>query len=212
MGEVTTRDVAVAVHAFDPISYVGITGLVRDVPGIRLVRDQEVPRAEVIVVVAAAIDSEVLAQLRNLARRGTARLVLVVDDLREADLLALVECGLAGVVPRSAATAQRLAASVLAAAEGRGQLPEDLLGALLRQVNRLQREVLAPRGLTASGLDPREVDVLRLLAEGFGTVDIAEKLAYSERTVKNIVHGLLNRLGLRNRPHAVAWAVREGLI
>ncbi|SHF80857.1 helix-turn-helix transcriptional regulator [Streptoalloteichus hindustanus] len=212
MGEVCTRHVAVAVHAFDPISYVGITGLFRDRPEIRLVTDNDVPDAEVIVVVAAGVDSEVLAQLRNLARRTTARLLLVVDELRESDLLSVVECGLAGVIPRSEATAQRLASSVLAAAQGRGQLPDDLLGALLRQVNRLQREVLTPRGLTVSGLDPREVDVLRLLAEGFGTADIAEKLAYSERTVKNIVHNVLNRLGLRNRPHAVAWAVREGLI
>ncbi|MDQ3292886.1 MAG: DNA-binding response regulator, partial [Actinomycetota bacterium] len=38
------------------------------------------------------------------------------------------------------------------------------------------------------------------------------KLAYSERTIKNVIHDITSRLCLRNRTHAVAWAVREGLI
>ncbi|MGW2043477.1 hypothetical protein ACWCO4_36290, partial [Streptomyces virginiae] len=42
--------------------------------------------------------------------------------------------------------------------------------------------------------------------------DLAAKLAYSERTVKNVMHGLTTRLHLRNRAHAVAYALREGYI
>ncbi|MQA85396.1 MAG: DNA-binding response regulator, partial [Streptosporangiales bacterium] len=45
-----------------------------------------------------------------------------------------------------------------------------------------------------------------------GTAEIARALAYSERTVKNIIHDITTRLQLRNRAHAVAYAVREGLI
>ncbi|MGH3909882.1 MAG: hypothetical protein ACRDTG_23285 [Pseudonocardiaceae bacterium] len=37
-------------------------------------------------------------------------------------------------------------------------------------------------------------------------------MAYSERTVKNIIHNVITRLQLRNRAQAVAYAVREGLI
>ena len=83
---------------------------------------------------------------------------------------------------------------------------------LLEQVQRLQRQVLAPRGLTLTGLSKRETDVLRLLADGHDTADIARTLCWSERTVKNIVHDVTTRLQLRNRAHAVAYAVREGLI
>ena len=69
-----------------------------------------------------------------------------------------------------------------------------------------------PRGLTISGLTEREVEVLRLVADGFDTAEIAKKLSYSERTIKNILHDVVSRFGLRNRAHAVAYALREGLI
>ena len=73
-------------------------------------------------------------------------------------------------------------------------------------------QVLAPRGLSFAGLNDRERDVLRLVAEGHDTAEIATLLSYSERTVKNVLHDLNTRLQLRNRSHAVAYAVREGLI
>jgi DNA-binding CsgD family transcriptional regulator len=66
--------------------------------------------------------------------------------------------------------------------------------------------------LTASGLSPREVDVLRLMADGLDTNEIAKNLSYSERTVKNIIYTITSRLRLRNRPHAVAYAMRAGII
>lgn len=79
-------------------------------------------------------------------------------------------------------------------------------------IKAVQRDVLAPLGLTTSGLEAREVDVLRLLADGFDTTEIARKLNYSERTIKNIVSVMMNRLGLRNRTHAVAFALRTGTL
>jgi DNA-binding NarL/FixJ family response regulator len=61
-------------------------------------------------------------------------------------------------------------------------------------------------------LGEREYDVLRMLAEGESTRGIAERLSYSERTVKNIVHDLLVTLKCKTRAHAVALAAREGMI
>jgi DNA-binding NarL/FixJ family response regulator len=54
--------------------------------------------------------------------------------------------------------------------------------------------------------------VLRLIADGHDTNEIARPLCYSQRTVKNVLHDVTSRLKLRNRFHAVAYAVREGLI
>jgi DNA-binding CsgD family transcriptional regulator len=82
----------------------------------------------------------------------------------------------------------------------------------LSQVGRVQRHVLAPRGLTFSGLTERELGVLRLVADGLDTGEIAQQLAYSERTIKNIIHDITTRFHLRNRSHAVAFALRQGLI
>jgi DNA-binding NarL/FixJ family response regulator len=54
--------------------------------------------------------------------------------------------------------------------------------------------------------------VLRLVADGLDTAEIATKLSYSQRTIKNILHDITSRLHLRNRSHAVAYALRHGLI
>jgi DNA-binding NarL/FixJ family response regulator len=68
---------------------------------------------------------------------------------------------------------------------------------------------IAPR---RSALRSREVDVLRLVAEGYDTAEIARTLSYSERTIKKVLHEMTMRLQLRNRSHAVAYALRAGLI
>lgn len=72
--------------------------------------------------------------------------------------------------------------------------------------------MLAPRGLSTSGLTPREVEVLRLMADGKDMNDIAGELTHAEGTVKNVVYALTSRLNLRNRVHAVAYALRMGII
>ena len=50
------------------------------------------------------------------------------------------------------------------------------------------------------------------LAPAGTTVEIASILCYSERTVKGVIHGITSRLQLRNRSHAVAYALRNALI
>ncbi|MFI9356773.1 response regulator transcription factor [Streptomyces lydicus] len=72
--------------------------------------------------------------------------------------------------------------------------------------------MLTPIGLTTTGLVTREVEVIKLLADGLETAAIAQRLNYSERTIKNIIHGAMSRLQLRNRAHAVAYAFRMGAI
>lgn len=61
-------------------------------------------------------------------------------------------------------------------------------------------------------LTPRECDVLALVADGMSTREVARRMAYSERTIKNILQDLTSRLHLNNRTQAVAYAVRNGWI
>jgi DNA-binding NarL/FixJ family response regulator len=69
-------------------------------------------------------------------------------------------------------------------------------------------------GAGAGGRDltRRELDVLSLLADGETTREIAQRMSYSERTVKNIVHDVRSKLHGRTRAHVVALASRRGLI
>ena len=127
-------------------------------------------------------------------------------------MLAGVESGACGFLRRNDATPERLVDVVVSAAAGDGSIPPDLLGKLLVHLRQLHTAVLTPRGLTLAGLAEREIEVLRLVADGYDTGEIADTLCYSERTVKNVIHHVTTRLQLRNRSHAVAYAMRHGLI
>nr|MDT0658147.1 response regulator transcription factor [Micromonospora sp. DSM 115978] len=204
--------VPVFLHAVDMISRAGLISQLRPRPEVLLLGEEELDQARVAVVISDSIDERTLQTLRSMRSRGVPALVLVVTQVDDAGLVAAVEGGVAGLVRRTDATADRLVSVIRAAAAGDGSVPPDLLGRLLSQVGAVQRNVLGPRGLTFSGLAQREIDVLRLVAEGFDTAEIAAKLSYSQRTIKNVLHDVTSRLHLRNRSHAVAYALRNGLI
>jgi DNA-binding NarL/FixJ family response regulator len=204
--------IPVFVFARDPVSQAGVSAQLRPRPEVVLVADAEVDAAEVAIVVADEVDGDAIRVIRALQRNGCPRVVLVASRLDDAGLVAAVEAGACALIRRTEASGERLAAVVATAASGDGSVPPDLLGRLLEHLGRLQRQVLAPRGLTFTGLSERETEILRLVADGYDTSEIANRMAYSERTVKNALHDVTTRLQLRNRSHAVAYALREGLI
>jgi DNA-binding NarL/FixJ family response regulator len=204
--------IPVYLDAGDPICRAGVASQLRPRPEVLVVGDVEREEAEVGVVVTDTISDEAVRALRAMRCAGIHRLIVVAGLIDDGDLVTLIELGVAGVVRRADATADRLVAVIRSAAAGEGSVPPDLLGRLLAQVGKLQQQVLGPRGLTFSGLSDREVRVLKLVAEGLDTSEIAGCLSYSERTIKNVLHEVTTRLQLRNRSHAVAYALRNGLI
>ncbi|MEV0788197.1 response regulator transcription factor [Kribbella sp. NPDC050459] len=217
--------IPVWVKALDPLSQFGLVHTLRQRPEINLIGDADLPAllpapsagqrtaSPVVALVAVdALDAGAVHVLRSAAQRGCRRTVLIGSSIDDEALMTAVELGVSGVLRRTEATADRIVHLVQAAAAGDGSLPPDLLGRLLGQVSRMERHVLAPRGLAHTGLSDRETQVLRLVADGKDTQEIARELSYSERTVKNVLHDVTSRLQLRNRSHAVAYALREGLI
>jgi DNA-binding NarL/FixJ family response regulator len=202
--------VSICVFADDPVSQAGMMSSFRPRPEVTVL-DWGDERAVVAVVVADAVDDTTLQTLRSLHRRQC-RALLVVRAVDDTALAAAVEAGIAGLLRRADATPERLAQAVCSVARGDGTVPPDLLGRLLAQVGRVQRQFLSPRGFALTGLSQREIEILRLIADGLDTAEIATTLSYSERTVKNALHDVTSRLQLRNRSHAVAYALKQGII
>lgn len=204
--------IPVFVYAHDPLTQAGLTAELRGRTEVAVVAELSLDHAAVAVVAADDMDDPTVSTVRAIQRNGCPRVVLVLGNLDNDAVLVAVESGASGILRRAEASPERLVEAVAAAARGEGIIPSDLLGRLLEQVGRTQRQVLGPRGLSFRVLTEREAQVLRLIADGLDTAEVASELSYSERTVKNVLYGVTSRLQLRNRTHAVAYAVREGLI
>lgn len=206
------RRIRIAVEAVDVFSRAGVAGLIGTSPDIQLLPTAQLPQSDVVVVVAPRLSGRALRRLRSLREVCRSPFVLILDNVGDGDWLAAAEVGVAGAMYRSEVTPDEFTELIRTVISGGSQLPPEVQGQLLKDVAHLQQTVLGPRGLTASGLETREVDVLRLIAAGLDTAEIAEEMKYSERTVKNILYAMMTRLNLRNRSHAVAYAMRSGII
>lgn len=204
--------VPIHVRAADPITQAGLVTQLTYQQEVHLVDEPFIDERTVGIVAAEVADEETVRLLRSLNKLGCQRFVLVITTVDDTALLGAVDAGACALVHRSDASPARLAKLAAQAAAGKGAMPTDILGRLLKHVSRLQHNVLSPMGLNLSGLSTREIDVLRLVADGLDTQEIARELRYSERTVKSILHDVTSRFQLRNRSHAVAYAMREGLI
>jgi DNA-binding NarL/FixJ family response regulator len=204
--------IPIAIYTSDPISRVGIATQLRSHPSIWLLDDSDAPQARAALVITDDLDDDAVNLVRNLVLTGPTAVVVIARDINDVSLARIVEAGARGILRRSDAVPERLVQALIAAADGGGSVPPDLLGRLLSHVGALQREVLAPRGLGLLRLTERETTVMRLVADGLDTAEIAARLSYSERTVKNVIHDVVTRHQLRNRTHAVAFAIRQGWI
>ncbi len=122
--------------------------------------------------------------------------------LEDGSVVGAVRAGAIGYLLKDAKAAE-LCRAIRAACAGQVQLPP-------RVAERLLREVRAPIG--PESLTEREVEVLRLLAEGRSNREIAEALTITEKTVKSHVSSILGKLGVPSRTQAALHAVRIGLV
>lgn len=206
-----TGRIKVFVHGLDPISHAGVIAQLRGRPEVTMVESLEV-EADVGLLSVRAVDDDAIRAMRTMRRNGCRNVVIVADLVDDQAVIRAVEDGAIGIVRRTDASPERLCRAIGNAYAGGGEVPDDLLGNLLRQVHQVSERVLSPRGLAFASLTDRETDVLRLVSDGLDTKEIASTMSYSERTIKNIIHDIVQRFGLRNRCHAVSFAIRQGLL
>lgn len=213
LSTVQRRPVTVAIIAADPVAGQSAAALLNGRDEVRVLAAGAQSEAEVYLVFADRIAEPTFRLMERLAGDravGTVRFVVVGDGVREPAVVRAVSGGLVDVIPRGEADVERVVRSVVQ--PGNPALPpSDVSPAwMLGQLRMMQQDMLEPAQPSDDGLEPRELAVLRLLADGWGIPEVALSLAYSERTVRYIIHGVLTRLRLRNRTQAVAYAFRCG--
>jgi DNA-binding NarL/FixJ family response regulator len=166
---------------------------------------------DILILLADRLTKDDGEDLRRSLAGSETRVLLVCGHFADLDPAWVTDCHIVGALPRRVVTRERLLRTILRAAGEPANPPRAQLGRLLEEAESLNHTP-GPPGSGAPPLIPREAEILRLIADGLGTTEIARKLQYSERTVKGILYGLTTRLNLRNRSHAVAYAIRHGLI
>jgi two-component system NarL family response regulator len=135
-------------------------------------------------------------------------LMLTVSD-EEEDLYEAVKAGATGYLLKEISI-EEVANAIRAVTTGQSLISPSMASKLLTEFNNLakqaQQKVLAPK------LTERELQVLKLVAQGLSNREVAEQLFISENTVKNHVRNILEKLHLHSRMEAVVYAVREKLL
>ena len=155
-------------------------------------------------VVLVAVDDDDVLTAATAGDGAHPALVVLADEPDLAWATEALRAGARAVLPRDADPAE-IVAAVRAAAAGLVALHPDVLDSLLPAARRVRQG-------PAAQLTPREVEVLRMLAEGLGNKEIAARLDISEHTVKFHVTSIFTKLGASSRTEAVTLGVRRGLI
>ncbi|HEX7180382.1 MAG TPA: response regulator transcription factor [Thermoanaerobaculia bacterium] len=144
---------------------------------------------------------------RSILERCPSVRVLAMSGSADSNrILKVVQMGALGFVSKLA-PAEEVAAAVRQVARGELFMPADLTRQILFQLG----PPPTPPAPPGEPLTPREIEVLKLLAQGLSNADIGGRLFIAEPTVRTHVHRILAKLGVSNRLEAALYAMREGI-
>jgi DNA-binding NarL/FixJ family response regulator len=135
-------------------------------------------------------------------------IMLTVSD-EEDDLFEAMKAGAAGYLLKEISI-EEVGRSVRGVHQGQRLVTPSLATKLITEFAGMSRR--PARGLDTPQLTPRELEVLRHVADGASNREIASRLGISENTVKNHVRNILEKLRLHSRREAVLYAMRENLL
>ncbi|MEV7289975.1 response regulator transcription factor [Streptomyces sp. NPDC093252] len=207
--------ISVVLRASDTILEHATSAYLQTRATVTIVPQQGLAEADVSVLLLHSLDDDWLRILKqDAARAGGSPVPVVVmaDRVNERQLTLAVEYGLTSFLYRSSSSLEQLLDATMEASSGRSRMPDELVGHLIAELGHQQRQQTLARLTRRGGLSAREIEVLRMLSEGMNTVEISERMSYSERTIKGIIHDSVKQLKCKNRTQAVAQAVRTGIL
>jgi len=139
------------------------------------------------------------------AENPQARILVLTSFAEDEKVYTAVKAGASGYLLKDA-TPDEIITAVRQVNRGEPSISPVIANKLMRE---LRRETELPQ--TQEPLTIRELEILKLVAQGFSNQEIAEELVISERTVRTHVSNILSKLHLANRTQAALYALREGL-
>jgi two-component system NarL family response regulator len=136
--------------------------------------------------------------------------MLTVSDAED-DLFEAVKAGANGYLLKEISI-EEVADAIRAVVSGQSLLSPLMAAKLLAEFGEMAKRADQPPNVPAPKLTARELEVLRLVADGMSNKEVAAELEISENTVKNHVRNILEKLHLHSRMEAVMYAVREKLL
>jgi two-component system, NarL family, nitrate/nitrite response regulator NarL len=173
---------------------VGAAGTVGD-----LIDDMADLRPDIALVDMSTADAAAVRRIRAEARRP--RVVAVGLGETADEFLPCAEAGISGYVPQEGSL-KDLVISIEGVASGEARLSPQVGAQLLERVAALAADSL--RAFESTELTVREVQILELVQDGLSNKEIAARLQIELPTVKNHVHSILTKLGVRSRAQAAA--------
>ena len=144
------------------------------------------------------------------AAQPGARVLVLSASGEQPDVLEAVKAGATGYLVKSASR-QELLDAVRRTALGQAVFTAGLAGLVLGEYRRIAGAAGAGQGPPSPALTDRETEVLRLVAKGLSSRQIADRLDISHRTVQNHVQSTLGKLQLHNRVELARYAIEQGL-
>jgi DNA-binding NarL/FixJ family response regulator len=219
----------VLVAAPSAVTRAGLEAILAREPAFTVVGEGEFPGSladdvgahepEVILLeMAGQLNGDAISTLRLLgvdadeSARGMPAVVALTDELDALHVSALLDGGVRAVLSRDA-RASEIIAAVAAAAAGLVVLAPEA-GTELRRGLSAERTTASLTGVDGGGhlLSSRELEVLRMIAEGLANKQIAARLGISDHTVKFHVGSVFTKMGASTRAEAVMIGARRGLI
>jgi DNA-binding NarL/FixJ family response regulator len=141
-------------------------------------------------------------------RRPETGIIILTMYREDAQVFHAIKSGARGYILKDVETSEVVRA-VRAVARGESMIDPALATHLLSEFKRVWQQ---PGGHPRDGLTDREVAILRLIAAGLSNKEIGAQLSFSEKTIKNYITVIFQKLQLTDRTQAAVYAVQHGLV
>jgi DNA-binding NarL/FixJ family response regulator len=174
---------------------------------------ETLPDVVLMDITLPALDGIKATRLIRKQNPGVQVIMLTIADDPNA-VIPAIKAGAMGYLLKDESP-QQLLRAIRSISQGEALLSSRIASILLKEFREFYEKDETPQGLEEKVYDhltPREIEVLNWVADGLSNKEIAQKLSITERTIKNHISNIFQKLHVNDRTHAVVVAMQQKLI